>query len=51
MRQYGKILWSQTCHRCQYNTAHAHCMLGNKVTNTHMEYENTHCFSTATMVK
>jgi len=27
MKLCGKIWHSQTCHRRQYNTAHAHCIL------------------------
>jgi len=29
MRQYGKIWYSWTGHRWQYNTEHAHCMQDN----------------------
>ena len=40
VRKCGKILYSQTGHRWQYNMAHALCMLDNygKNTDTHSEY-------------
>lgn len=51
MRLCGKIWWSLTGHRRQYNTAHALCMLGSYGYNhtLRMPY-NTYCFFTATVV-
>ena len=37
-RWCGKIWYSRTGHRGQYNTAHVHCMLVNNATDSHSEY-------------
>ena len=45
-----KIWYSQTHHRWQYNTMHAHCMLNNSDYRPTLRMCNTNCFSTPTMV-
>jgi hypothetical protein len=46
-----KTCYSQTGHRWQYNTAHAHCSWINKATDTHLEtVVSTYWFCTAAMV-
>jgi hypothetical protein len=46
MRQCGKIWYSQTGHRWQYNTAHALCVLYNWGYRHTLRIRNTYCFST-----
>ena len=50
MKQCVKIWWSQTGHRCQYNTTHAHCMIDNLRNRHKIVIYNIYCFSTATMI-
>jgi len=45
-----KIWYSQTDHRWQYKTAHAHCMPDNYGYRHKLRICNTYCFCTATMV-
>jgi hypothetical protein len=47
--RYGKILHIRTDHSRQYG--HAHCILDTKVYKHTLRICNTHCFSTATMVR
>jgi hypothetical protein len=47
----GRIWYSQTGYKWQYNTAHAHCMLDTECYKHTNRIYNTHCFSTVTMVR
>ena len=50
MRLCGRIPHSQTCHRWQYNTAHALCVLDSQGYKQTLIIGNTHCLSMATMI-
>jgi hypothetical protein len=50
VRLFGKILYSRTDYRCQYNTARELCMLYNRGYRYTHRICNTYCFSTKTVV-
>jgi len=51
MRLCGKIWYSRTGHRWQYNTANVLCMLDNWGCRNTLRIRNNYCFSTARTVR